>query len=154
MLASVKESIPTRREAEVALAEARNQARRVRGTDQQFRPVLIIVAAAYLAAGVVLGLSPRGGLPYQGTALLVILLGGLAVGLVLLWRIRAYSRWGLARFSLSIAACSIWNAAVIGVSTISGWESADQPGFHVTVSFAVAALPLVVAAWLIGRTRA
>jgi hypothetical protein len=77
----------------------------------------------------------------------------MTISLVLFWRIRTFGRWGSIRFSLSVATFLIWTAAVLGVSSASGWMGTDQPGAHTTVSFAVAALPLLLAAWLIGRGR-
>lgn len=78
---------------------------------------------------------------------------GLVGSLGIIWRIRIYSRWGPARFAWSCAAFTIWNAAVVGVSRAFGWWEPHQPGAHFTVSAAVAATPLLLAAWLVGKGR-
>jgi uncharacterized protein involved in response to NO len=142
---------PSPQEARAALSEARDWAARVRRTDRQFGQILAILAATYLAAGVLVGLSDRGGRTLAGLAVVVILVGALGGGMLMIWRIRAYSRSGQAWFAASCAAFTIWNAAVAGVSSASGWWGFHQPASHFTVSAAVGAAPLIVAAWLIGR---
>jgi hypothetical protein len=151
IVATVTERTP--QQARAALAEAARQATRVRSADAQYRPILLGLAATYLAAGVLVGMFPRGGSIVAGVGLLLILVAGLIGGVGLLWRIRIYSRWGPVRFAWSCAAFTIWNAAVVGVSSATGWWGPHQPGVHFTVSAAVAALPLLLAAWLVGRRR-
>lgn len=150
-MASVN-TTPAQRHALAALAEAASAAARMRRTDRQFAAILLAIAAAYLAIGVLVGLAPAD--PRIGlVAILVILLGALGGGLILLWRIRAYSRTGVRRFTVSCAAFTFWNAIVAGGSSASHWWGPDQPASHFTVSAVVAAIPLVVAAWLVARNR-
>jgi hypothetical protein len=143
----------TPQEARVALADAGNQATGLRRTDKQFRAILLWIAGMYLGIALLVGLFPRGGVPLVGAVVLTIFVGGFAVTLFLLWRIRAYSRRGLHWFTRSAAAFSIWNIAVLAVSHFSGWWGPNQPGFHFSISAAVAVIPLLLAAWLVGRWR-
>jgi len=50
--------VPTKHEAQTALAEVDRAAARIRRTDKQFAAILLGIAAAYLAIGVVVGLAP------------------------------------------------------------------------------------------------
>jgi hypothetical protein len=143
----------TPQEARAALADAGNQAARLRRSDRQFRSILLGLAATYVVGALLVGLYPHGGSRFAGIALIVILVGGFIGMLYLLLRIRAYSRRGILWFTWSAAAFSFWNAAVIGVSEVTRWWGPHQPGTHFTVSAIIAAIPLVVAAWLIGRWR-
>lgn len=147
----MKEMTPE--EARAALADAGNQTTGVRRTDKQFRAILLWIAAMYLGIAVLIGLFPRGGVPLVSAAVLAIFLGGFGGALLLLWRIRAYSRRGMRWFTWSALGFALWNAAVAGASTASGWWGPHQPGFHFSISAAVAVLPLLVAAWLVGRWR-
>ena len=143
---------PTPREAQAALVEADTQAARVRREDHEFRWLLLVVAAVYVLGAGVVSLSParRGG-PMAGLALLVIVAAGI-IGLILLGvRIRAYSRRGVLWFVLAIAAFIVWNSIVTGVSIVTGWWAPSQPSFHFGVSELVGVIPLLAAAWLIGR---
>lgn len=145
---------PTPHEARAALAEAAGQAARIRRTDRQFAIILLALAAAYVALGVVVGLSPvHGGAPFALVAFVVFLLCAPAGLLALFWRIRAYSRTGIQWFTVSCAAFTFWNALVAGVSAATHWWASDQPAGHFSVSAAVAAAPLVVAAWLLTMKR-
>ena len=150
-MATVNDPTYTPRTAQAALAEAARQATRVRSADAQYRPILLGLAAACLALGVLVGLFPRGGAPFAGIVVIAILVGGLAGVLVLLWRMRIYSRWGPVRFAWSCAAFTMWNAVVTGASVASGWWGPHQPGFHFTISAVVVATPLLLAAWLLGK---
>jgi hypothetical protein len=58
---------------------------------------------------------------------------------------------GIAWLLGSVAAFLLWNGAVIWVSIASGWWGPPQPGVHFGGSVVVAVIPLLVAAWLIGR---
>ncbi|MEO9048487.1 MAG: hypothetical protein ABI334_02610 [Candidatus Dormiibacterota bacterium] len=142
---------PTPIEARAALAEAGSHAAAMRRTDGQLVRILLALASTYLLVAVVMGLFPHGGSVFAGLALAVIVVGGLTAMLVMFWRIRAYSRNGILRFSLAAAAFTWWNAVVVGVSSWSGWWSQHQPATHFSVSALVAVVPLIVAAWLIGR---
>jgi len=144
------ESDTSREAARAALSEASAQASRVRRTDLQFRLILVGLALAYVAAGALVGLVR---VPWTGAAVLLILLATLVGGVGLMWRMRAFSRSGPRNFGLAVAAFTWWNAAVVGVSVASGWWAPHQLSFHFTVSAAVAAIPLLVAALLIGRGR-
>jgi hypothetical protein len=121
--------------------------------DRQYRPILLGLAAAYLAAGVLVGLFPRGGSMFAGVGLIVIVIGSLAGALALVWRFRVYSRWGPLRFAWSCVGFVVWNTVVVGVSSTTGWWGPHQPGVHFTISAAVAAISLVFAAWLLGNRR-
>jgi hypothetical protein len=144
--------IPTQQEAQAALTEADRAAAWIRRTDKQFGAILLGMAAAYLAVGVLVGLAPA--VPgFALVAIVVILVAALGGGVILLLRIRAYSRTGILQFTVSCAAFSLWNAIVVGVSSATRWWAPNQPTSHFTVSAVVAATPLVVAAWLVSRTR-
>jgi hypothetical protein len=150
---TVKDTEPTPQDARAALTAARDWAGRIRRSDRQLGRILAILAGTYVAAGVLVGLSDRGGRTFAGLGVVVILVGALAVGILLIWRIRAYSRWGQLWFAWSCAAFTIWNAGVVGVSSASGWWGFHQPAGHFTISALVGAAPLVLAAWLIERSR-
>jgi hypothetical protein len=143
---------PTPEEARAALAEAAGRAVGVRRSDGQFRLTLLALAATYLAIAVVAGLHPRGG-PLAGPPILAIYAVGVALVVVLFRRVRAYTKKGVLRFSLYGFGFTIWNSAVIGLSLASGWLGPNQPGWHFTVSAAVASIPFFVAAWLLAPRR-
>jgi hypothetical protein len=143
----------TPEEARAALVTAGNQALGVRRTDKQYRPILLGIAAMYLGCALLVSLFPHGGSRFAGIALVVIFLGGLAGTLLLLLRIRAYSRRGILWFSWSAFGFTFWNAAVVGVSSASGWWGPHQPGIHFFGSAIIGVLPLLVAGWLVGRWR-
>lgn len=149
--------VPTRQEAREALAEAADRAARIRRADTHLRAILLVLAAMYVAVGVLVGLVEQGGSPSLRTGLaaaaLVLQWAGLAGSLAIAWRIRALSRHGWARFCLAAVAFSIWNPAMLVASIASGWWGPDQPGLHFTTSFVVVALPLLLGAWLVGRRR-
>jgi hypothetical protein len=115
------------------------------------RLILWIVAALYLAVGALLSGNPRQINVLIRDALIVLFLGGLAGTVYITWRIRAWSRMGIAWLLGSVAAFLLWNGAVIWVSIASGWWGPRQPGVHFGGSVVVAVIPLLVAAWLIGR---
>lgn len=147
----MKEMEPTPREALAALTEASDWPSRVRRIDGQFGRILIVAAAFYLTVGVLAGVSDLGGRTFTVLAFLVVVAGGLLATLLLLVRIRAYSRSGQLWFSASALGFTVWNAAVAGASSTSGWWGPTQPASHFTVSALIGAVPLVMAAWLIGR---
>lgn len=153
-LAYVAGGTTSPQEARIAVAEAVRQEANLRRTDRHFRLVLLVVATVDVALGFLLGL-PHVQQPAvnPGLSLLIFLGGGALLSIVLLVRMRAMSRWGMARFSWSVAAFSIWNAMVVAFSTGSGWYGAGQPGWHFTASSAVAAIPLFVGAAAIGWHR-
>jgi len=148
----VIENLPSQQEAQAALAEAGIQATRVRESDHQLRWILLGIAVLYLVVGAVVSASsPHRGGSFAGLAFLVIMLSGLVGGIVLITRIRAYSRAGLLWFTWACAAFNLWNATVCGVSLLTGWWGPNQPSYHFGVSAAACVIPLVAAAWLIGR---
>jgi hypothetical protein len=151
-IASVNDNTPTPEEARSALAEVDVRALEIRRSDGQLRFILLAIAAVYLALGVVIGLHPRGG-PLAGPPALAIFASGLALAVVLGWRVRAYSKMGMLRFSLYCSGFTVWNAVVFSASFAGGWIARNQPGWHFTVSAAVASIPLVLAAWLLAPRR-
>ena len=148
----MSDTTPTPEQARAALAEAEGRALGVRRSDGEFRFILLALVVIYVAIGVVIGLHPRGG-PFAGPVVLAIFVAGAALTAVLFRRVRAYSKPGILRFSLYLSGFGIWNAAVISVSFVSGWFGPNQPGWHFTVSAAVASLPLLLAAWLLAPRR-
>ena len=146
-------SAPTPHEAQAALAEANNQATRVRRSDHQLAWMLLAIAAVYLAAGGVISTLPslrRGG-PVVGLAILAIVIVGV-VGMILVGlRIRAYSRAGILLYFGGVAVFNIWNAIVTSVSIFTGWWASTQPSYNFGISELVGAVPLLIAAWLIER---
>ncbi len=146
------ESSPTPQEAQAALAEASAKAARVRRADRRFRWILLSIAAIYLVVAAVMSASPwrRGGTS-PGLAVSVIVIVGLVGTILLITTIRAYSRAGVVWFTFAAAAFTWWNAIVSFVSIATGWWGPQQPSYHFGVSALVGVIPLVVAAWLIGR---
>jgi hypothetical membrane protein len=140
-------------EARTALGDAKNRAAEVRATDTQFRLILLVLAGIDLVAALLMGLFPEGRSPLAGITLLVVFLGGSLTALILLLRARAYSRRGVLLFTWSCAAFTWWNAVVVGVSVATGWWGPHQPATHFSVSAIIAAFPLLLAAWLVGRWR-
>lgn len=123
----------------------------MRRADNQFRPILLVVAAMYLATGILLSANPRGGNVLISGALVAVFFGGLATALYMTLRIRAWSRTGVFWLVASVAVFLLWNGAVIWASIVTGWWGPHQPGIHFGGSVVVAVIPLLVAAWLIGR---
>jgi hypothetical protein len=146
-------SPPTAQEAKNALADASDKATAVSRTDKQFRPILLVLAGMDLGAAALIGLFPQGGSLFAVVVFITVLAAGLIGSLLLLLRIRVYGRRGIRMFTVSIAAFTWWNAAVVGVSSASGWWGPHQPGTHFSVSAIIAAIPLLIAAWLVGRWR-
>jgi hypothetical protein len=149
----VTENLPSPREAQAALTEANSQAARVRRSDHQLAWMLLGIAAVYLAAGGVISTLPslrRGG-PVAGLAILAVVIVGV-VGLVFIGlRIRAYSRTGVLLYFGGVAVFNIWNAIVTSLSIFTGWWASTQPSYNFGISELVGAVPLLIAAWLIGR---
>ncbi len=142
---------PTPLEARAALAEADSQAARVRRADHQFRWILLILVATYLVAAGIVSATSRPGPSYGWLVLLVLVTGGVVGIGLLVWWIRAYSRTGVLWFTVAAAAFTWWNAIVCGISVLTGWWGPHQPNYHFGVSALVGVIPLIVAAWLIGR---
>jgi hypothetical protein len=107
----------------------------------------------YLAVAAVMSTlpNPRRAGPVAGPAILAIVVVG-SVGFIFIGlRIRAYSRTGILRYFGGITVFNIWNAIDAGVSIGTRWWAPTQPSYHFGLSELVAAIPLLVAAWLIGR---
>jgi hypothetical protein len=153
-VASTEGRTPSPREAQAALDAAASQAGRVRRSDRQFAPILLWLAAMDLAIGVVVGFFPRGGSPVASIGVAVIGIGGLAGILWLFWRIRAWSTVGTIRIAWAFGIFSIWNAVVVGVSQASARWFLSAPGFRFTATAAVACLPLLIGARLLGQKQA
>lgn len=115
--------------------------------------MLLGIAAVYLAAGGVISTLPslhRGG-PVAGLAILAIVVVGV-IGLVFVaLRIRAYSRTAVLLYFGGVAVFNIWNALVTSISIFTGWWALTQPSYHFGISELVGAVPLLIAAWQIGR---
>ncbi len=149
----MSESAPTPHEAQAALIEASSQAARVRRSDLQLAWMLLGIVAVYLAAGGVISTLPslrRGG-PVAGLAILAIVIVGVVGMIIVGLRIRAYSRTGILLYFGGVAVFNIWNAIVTSVSIFTGWWALTQPSYHFGISELVGAVPLLIAAWLIGR---
>jgi hypothetical protein len=142
---------PTPQEARAALAEASRQAAGVRRADQLFRWILLGIAACYIGAGVVVSIGGRHAGPLAAVALGVFVL---AIVIGIIWigvGLRAYTRAGVLLYMFGVAAFNLWNAAVVGVSIATGYWASTQPTYHFGVSVLVGVLPLIVAAYVVGR---
>lgn len=144
---------PSQYEAEHTLVEAAGRAASMRRADRPLALALVVLAVMYVVVGVIVGAIGRGG-PAGGLALVVVFAIGLAVVVLALVRRRASSRIGSRLYVAGIVTFSLWNAAVIAGSGWLGWWAPRAPGWHFTVSAAVAALPLfVVGGVLLRRSR-
>ena len=141
----------TPEDARAALELASRHELAVRRGDRVFRAVLLALAAAYVAVGLLVGLFPQGGLALAPIGVGLVLLVTPIAAVLWIWRARAFSRVGLRRFLLLVAAFAWWNAAVAGLSSVSGWWGLGQPRYHFTLSALVSSLPLLLGAWLLGR---
>jgi cell division protein FtsW (lipid II flippase) len=115
--------------------------------------MLLGIAAIYLAMGALISTLPdmRRGSPVVSLAILAIVIVGVVGFIFVGLRIRAYSRTAILLYFGGVIAFNLWNGAVSGVSIATRWLAAGQPSYHFGVSVAVAAIPLLVAAWLIRR---
>jgi hypothetical protein len=147
----MNETSPSPEDARASLREADSRAATVRRADSQFRPILLLITAMYLVIAALLSANPRGGNVLIGDAIIATFLAGTIGGLYLTWRMRAWSRTGVGWFVAAVVAFLVWNGAVILVSVVTGWWGVDSPGIHFGGSAVVAVIPLVVAAWLLGR---
>jgi hypothetical protein len=150
----MNDSTPTPEQARAALAEVHSRSAEVARSGSRYRFILLALAAANIGLGVVVGLNGRGGSVIADIAILVLFGGAIAVAVYVFWRVRAYSKASQARFAVSAFAFCLWNVAVAGVSSWSGWWGPQQPSAHFTASAAVASIPLLVTALLLGRRRA
>lgn len=145
------ETAPTAQEARAALGVASSQAALVRQADREFRWILLVLAVFYLAAAGVVSVAGRRGGPFAAFALLFIVVASLGAIIWLGLRLRAYSTAGVLWYVWAIAAFSIWNGLVVGWSIASGFWSTTQPTYHLGISVTICVIPLIVAAYLIGR---
>jgi len=139
-------SIPAPREAQASLAEAATRASLIRKADTPLVLALLAQATAMLAAGLTLGLVPRG--PGQGILLVVVACGGLCCMIIALTRLRATSRIGYRWFNVATLLSAVWTSLVLSTSVSLHWFTRDQP-WHFTVSMAATTVPQLVAAALI-----
>jgi hypothetical protein len=145
------ETSPTPQDARALLEEAKGRAETVRRSERQLRWTLLLVAAMYLVAAVLLSFNPRQGNSLIGTSLLITFLVALAMAIYLSWRVKAWSRAAVLWFVVAMAVFLVWNGCVIWVSIATGWWGPKAPGIHFGVTAAVAVIPLLVATWLFGR---
>jgi len=139
-VASVGNDTPTPKEARSALAEANSRAAKVRPFDADARLLLLAIAAMYLSLGLPAAFLVRGG---SGLPLLVMLvIAGLwtAVLVVLVGRIRAYSRPVGRRYALYGWLFGAWNVAVLLVCVFGGWFGPLSPAWHFTGAAGVISL--------------
>jgi hypothetical protein len=121
--------------------------------DRLVRAVLLVLAAEIVALGVAMLPDPRQG-SVRTTAMLGLIFITLIASAFLLLLNRPFSRRVEIGISIAAAGFSVWSCLVMVASITSGWWGGDgQPGYHLTLTFAVMALPLPVAAWLLGRPR-
>jgi hypothetical protein len=147
----MNQTSPTPEDARASLQEAGSRAATMRRADSQFRPILFVITAMYLVIAALVSANPRGGNALVGVALIFTFLTGFVAAVYLIQRMRAWSRAGILWFVGSVAAFVLWNTGVIWVSFATGWWARNSPGIHFGGSVLVAVIPLVVAAWLLGR---
>jgi hypothetical protein len=140
---------PTPDQAAGALAEAKLRESQVRRTDGQLAWILAVLATAAIGIGILMSLAPH----LVGPAVAALYLGAIAAVVVVFLRIRAYSRAGLALFTLALSTFTIWNALIAGVSVATRWWSASQPSYHFGVGEAIAVVPLLVGIWVLSHRR-
>lgn len=145
------EMSPTPQDARASLDEAAKQAAELRRADSAFRPILLALAATYLAVAIFLSINPRGGNVLISDGVLITYVLGVAITFYLAWRIRAWSRVGTVWLVVSTLGFTLWNVAVVWASIATGWWGPHQPGLHFGASAVVAVIPLLVGAWRLGR---
>jgi hypothetical protein len=154
-VARVNDSTSTPEEARAALAEAEDRAAEVRRSDADTRLVLLAIAAMYLSEGIPPAFLVRGGSELPLLVMLAISGTWIAVLVVLVGRIRAYSRPTGRRYALYGWLFGGWNVAVIMVCIFGGWFSPLSPAWHFTAALSVISLPPLLAGFLLpvgGRT--
>jgi hypothetical protein len=148
-VANVNEAGPTPEQARAAVAEADSRAVGVRRSDAQLRNIVLTLAAMYLAMGVAMGFLSRGGSPVPFLVVLSISTAGVALILVLVHRVRAYTRPGFRRFAFYAGGFAIWSLTVLEVGIFGGWFGGTSPAWHFTVAAAVGSIPLLVGGLLL-----
>ena len=139
----------TPEQARAALAVADRRASQMRAADVQLAWILsLFVVGVLVIAGLMSVAFHNAGPAVLGTYVL-----GTALVVVVLVRIRAYSRRGLQIFALSASTFAVWNALAAGVSVATRWWAPSAPDFHFGVTEAVAILPLLIGIWLLRAHR-
>jgi asparagine N-glycosylation enzyme membrane subunit Stt3 len=149
----MSESAPTPSEAQAALADANSQAARVRRSDHHLGWIALGIALVYLAVGALISTlpDPRRAGPVVGPAILAVMVVGLVGLVIVVLRMRAYSRTGILLYFGGVIVFNLWNGIIVGTSIITRWWALGQPSYHFGLSAAVGSIPLLVAAWLILR---
>ena len=142
---------PTRDAAAAAVAEAGHRASQVRHADLQLRWMLLAVVAADAVVAVLMSVGPQRGSRLAPLGIIAALVAAIVFGVIVGLRMRAYSRAGIRIYFAAIIAFNLWNAIVISTSIVVGFWRSGQPAYHFGISEAIAALPLVIGAVLVGR---
>jgi hypothetical protein len=142
---------PTREGAAAAVAEAGHRTGQVRHADLQLRWMLLAVLGADAVVAVLMSVSLERGSRLAPLGIVGALVAAIVFGLIVGLRIRAYSRAGIRIYFAAIIAFNLWNAIVISTSIVAGFWRSGQPAYHFGISEAIAALPLVIGAGLVGR---
>jgi hypothetical protein len=145
----VDDNTPTPEEARAALAEVDSRAADVRRFDADARLLLLAIAAMYLSLGIPAAFLVRGGSDLPLLVMLVIAGVWTAVLVVLVGRIRAYSRPVGRRYALYGWLFGAWNVAVLLVCVFGGWFGPLSPAWHFTAAAGVISLPPLVAGLLL-----
>jgi hypothetical protein len=143
----------TAEQARAALDEADARSAQVRLHDRHLSWMLFVVAAAYLAAGAAISVSPHHGTTYAGVAVVTMLAAAIVAAVLIGLHIRAYSRPGIVSYFLTIIVFNLWNALIAGASIATRFWAMGQPSYHFGISVVVAVIPLVIGAWVIWRRR-
>lgn len=92
--------------------------------------------------------------PHPGSVAPLVIVGALVVALVAAavigFRMRAYSRAGILVYFATIVAFNLWSALVISASVATAFFGRGQPSYHFGVSEAIASIPLLIGALIIG----
>lgn len=141
MMEGMSDANPSPRQARAAVEQATIWPALIHRAERPLRSIPLVLAATYLAVATVAAIP----FAQRGYAVLLLFIAGLAGCFVLGVKTRAISRIGRRRFHLAIGAFSLWNASVVAASVLSGWWAPGSPPWHLTVSAAVAVLPLLAA---------
>jgi hypothetical protein len=138
---------PSPDDAAAALDEARLRESQVRKADARLGKVLGAILVADLGIAGLMSVAPH----IAGPAVLALYLGAIVLIIGVVVRTRAFSRTGLLIFSLTAFTFAAWIAVVSALSVATRWWSPSQPSFHLGVSEAIAALPLLIGILLLAR---
>ena len=140
-----------RDEARAALAKVRDQRAAVRGADLD-RLGLLLLAAVNVGSGALVGVVAG----RFAIASLVLFIPMIPMAVFSLWRERnerVFSRRGRPIWWASLAVYVTWfTALVFWITPRIGWHP-STPDWRMGVISAVASIPLLIGAWLIGRVR-